>query len=787
MTREQSPGAPIGVSEPRWMTRRLLAGRGRYLDDVPTGPIGHVVFVRSPHAHARIRAIDTEAALASPGVIAVVAGAELAEHHTPWVGTITNLPPMKSPPQHALAIDLVRFQGEPVVAVVADSRALAEDAAELVEIDYEPLEPVVDPQAALEPGAVVITPDLGDNQLFEMAIPNGDVDAALADAETVVEATLTVNRQTLVSLEPRGLVARYDPAEQVLDIQQSTQVPNIMRYLFAKHLGLEEHRVRVAAPDVGGAFGIKIHTYQDEMATAVLAKMLARPVKFVADRLESFISDVHCRDHRISARIGLDADGKILGLAVDDLASIGPYSVYPRSSAIESLLVVLFSGAPYHLPTYRGSARTAFQTKNVVCQLRGVGMPLACSIGEAILDKAARAAGLDPLDVRRRNLIKDDSYPYQTASGMPFETLSQERALEKLVEMMGYDALRADQAEKRKEGIYRGIGLSFFIEGTSPGPAVYGEGGAPISAQDATTIRLEPNGGVTVASGASEQGQGLEAVLTQITAAGLGIDSNQVRVLTGDTDKTPYGGGTWASRATAIAGEATLRAARTLKHNILMVAGSLLQADAASLDIRAGVIVDATSGTQRMKLTDLGHICHFRQSELEPNLHPSIVVTEPWSVRSRMFLYTNGCMAMHVEVDVETGFTKVLKGWVVEDCGRVINPMLLDGQIRGGVVQGIGNALYEELVYDEAGQLRNGSLIDYLVPMAGEMPDIEVAHIESPTEESTLGAKGAGEAGVIGAPAAIQNAINDALSPFGVELFEQPFTPRRILEALGKC
>ncbi|MEQ9812200.1 MAG: xanthine dehydrogenase family protein molybdopterin-binding subunit [Azospirillaceae bacterium] len=778
--------APIGEPLPRPQSRRFLFGRGRYVDDVAVAGVAHVVYVRSPFAAADITGIDVAAAKAAPGVIAVVTGSEIAEWHDPWVATITNLPGQKSPPQHALALDRVRFQGEPVVAVVAESRAEAEDAAELVEVDYAPLEAVVDMETALDPATRVVSPELGDNLFWRMDIDPPGVSEAFARSTTVVEETFHIGRQTLAPLEPRGIVADYDPAEQRLTLTFATQVPHIMRYVFAKHLRLDEHRVRVVCPDVGGAFGLKIHTYGDEVATAILSMMLKRPLKFIADRLESFVSDVHCRDHRVKARLGLDAEGRITALEIDDLTAIGPFSVYPRSSGIEALLVCTFTGSPYHLPAFKAAGKVVFTNKNVMCQLRGVGMPIACSVGEGIIDKAARAAGIDPLDFRRRNLIPDDAYPYTTASGMPFESLSQQAALEKLAALMDYDGLRREQAELREQGVYRGIGLACFVEGTAPSPAIYGEGGAPISAQDTCTVRLEPSGALTCLVGVSEQGQGAEAVIAQVTAAAIGVAHTDIRVLMGDTDATPYGGGTWASRATAIAGEAARKAGVRLRANILGLAGQLLQARGETLDIRAGTIVDAATGEARMTLRELGHAIHFRTTEFAPDTHPEIAVTEQFSVRSRMFLYTNGAMGCHVEVDPETGFVTVLKVWCVEDCGTVVNPMLLDDQIRGGIVQGIGNTLYEELVYDGEGQLQNGSFIDYLLPMAGEMPDIEVAHIETPTAESGLGAKGAGEAGIIGAPGAVLNAINDALAPLGASVSRQPYTPERILAALGK-
>lgn len=777
-------GAPVGLSEPRLQARRHLHGHGRFLDDIASPGVGHVAFHRSPHAAALIRGADLSAARAAPGVIAVVDGEALAAFCDPWVATISNLPGQKSPPQHPLAIGRARHQGEPVIAVVAASRAAAEDAVDLIEVDYEPLLAVVDLDEA-RAGARIVNPEFEDNLFSRFGLGSGDLEEGFRRARHVVEETFEIGRQTMVPLEPRGLIAAFDPSEERLTLTYSTQVPHVMRYLFAKHLRLEEHQVRVAAPDVGGAFGLKIHVYPDEMATAALAVMLGRPVKFAADRLESFVSDVHCRDHKVRARMGLDDSGRITALDVEDLAGIGPYSVYPRSSGIEALLVCSFTGAPYLVPAYRARGDTVFTNKTPTCQLRGVGMPIACSVGEGMMDRAARAIGLDPLEIRRRNILRDDAYPCVTASGMPFEAMSQQATLERLAALMDYEGLRREQATLRAKGVHRGIGLACFVEGTAPSPAIYGEGGAPISAQDACTIRLEPSGAVTCAIGVSEQGQGAEAVIGQIVAAAIGLSSDRVRVLMGDTEATPYGGGTWASRATAIGGEAALRAGRTLRAELLRLAGILSQRPPELLDIVDGVVV-VRGGGQVTTLRELAHVIHFRTTEFPPDVTPAAVATEAFSVRSRMFLYTNGAMGAHVELDPETGCVEALKLWCVEDCGTVINPMLLDGQIRGGAIQGLGAALYEELRYDADGQLLTGSMIDYLLPSSAEAPEVVVAHVETPTSESALGAKGAGEAGIIGAPAAILNAVNDALAPFGASVAAQPATPERILAALGR-
>jgi carbon-monoxide dehydrogenase large subunit len=780
------PSSYIGRSVPRPNAERLLAGRGTYVDDLRLPRLVHAAFLRSPYAHARIKRVDGGAAAQRPGVLRFVTAADLAGLYTPWVGVLTHFKGMKSNPQHPLASERVTWQGEPVAAVVAKSRAEAEDALALVDVDWEELPPATDAEAALAPGAPVIHPALGDNLCFTRNLETGAVDDAFACADAVVEEVFSFARHTGVCPETRSLVAEFNPADRQLTLHCSSQAPHMMKEVVLRHFPLEETNVRVVCRDVGGSFGIKIHVYPDEMAVIALALLLGRPVKFVADRLESFVSDIHARDHRVTARMAVSKSGEILGIAIDDLTGIGPYSTYPRSSAVEGNQVLNLTGSWYRCRNYRARLRVAFQNKPLMSQYRAVGHPIACGVTEGLVDHAARAIGMDPVELRRRNLIADNAYPWTSPAGLVFEKLSHQRALERMLEFIDYPALRDEQAALRSRGIHRGIGLASFVEITNPGPAFYGVGGAPISAQDGCTIRLDPGGSVTCAISVTEQGQGTETVVAQIVASVLGVDLERVRVVTGDTERTPYGGGTWASRGVGIGGEAALQAAKALRANILVLAGAMLQATLGELDIVDGFVTEAVTGARRIALADVGRAGYFRGDTLPPDVQPEPVATRHYQPRDYAFAFTNGIQASWVEVDVETGFVTLLRHWVVDDCGTVVNPLLVDEQIRGGVVQGLGAALYEECVYDAAGQLRNGTLADYLVPMAAEMPDIAVAHLASATAASELGAKGVGEAGTAGAPAALMNAINDALAPFGARVSVQPFTPQRILRALGR-
>ena len=781
------PNSYIGRSVPRPNLQRLTQGRGQYVSDVTLPRMAHVAYVRSPHAHARIVKIATEAAKKAPGVIAVVTGAELAKVMTPWVGVLTHLKGLKSAPQSPIAIERACWQGEAVCAVVARTRAEAEDACELVDVSYQALPAATDPEVALDPKTTVIHASLGDNLCFERKLDVGAVDKALAEADTVVEATFRFGRHTGVTNEPRAVVADWNEGEQRMTVYHGTQAPHMMQNLFAKHLGIAEHQVRVLTKDVGGSFGVKVHTYADEMATVALSKLLKRPVKFVADRIESFVTDIHARDHRIKAKIGVSKDGTITAFEIDDLTGIGPYSVYPRTSGIEANQIVNLTGGPYKCPNYRAQARVVFQNKNVMCQYRAVGHPIAVAVTEGLVELAAARIGIDPLELRRRNLIPDDAYPTQSAAGLKFELLSHHEALAHLDAMMNYAGLRAEQKKLRDKGIYRGIGFASFIEVTNPSAAFYGVGGARITSMDGATVKLDAQGAIIVHTGVTEQGQGAEAVVAQCVASSFGVPIEKVRVVTGDTDNTPYGGGTWASRAAGIGGEAAWQAGKALRANVVAVAASILQAKPEDLDIRNGVVIDKEKGTERLPLDELARVAYFRPDTLPPGFQAELMVTRHYVPRAWPFAFTNGIQASYLEVDVDTGFVKLLKHWCVEDCGTIINPQLVDEQIRGGVVQGIGAALFEHCLYDERGQMLNGNMADYLVPMAAEMPDIECGHVVSPTADSELGAKGAGEAGTAGAPGSVMNAINDALRPLGARpLTDMPFTPDKILRALGK-
>src|SRR5690625_1748961 len=517
------PNTHIGRSALRPNARRLLEGRAKYVDDILTPNVAHAVYLRSPLAHARIKSVNTEKATKIPGVIAIIDGKQMAKLCTPWVGTLKTLTGIKSPPQYPMAIDVARWQGEPVLAIVAETRKQAEDAMYAINIDWEELPAVTSMYTALKPESPLVHSSYTDNLCFERTIDTGDVEEVFNNAAKVVEQEFHFGRHTGMPLETRSILADYDPTEQHLTVHQSHQAPHNMQDLYARHFGLNENAVRVICNDVGGSFGIKLHSYPDDFATIALAIILKRPVKYICDRLEAFVSDIHAREHYIRARLALSNNGEILGFDIDDLAGIGAYSVYPRTSATEGNQVISVIGGPYKHSSYRAHLRVAFQNKVPTSQYRGVGLPIACAVTESLLEEGARQLGIDPLKIRRRNVIPDNAYPFTGAAGIQMQGLSHEQCLDKLETLMSYPDLRAEQAELHKQGIYRGIGLAVLIEMTNPGASFYGEGGANISGQDVATIRLDSSGTITCLAGVGDQGQGTETIYAQIAADAIGV------------------------------------------------------------------------------------------------------------------------------------------------------------------------------------------------------------------------------------------------------------------------
>ncbi|TMQ18161.1 MAG: xanthine dehydrogenase family protein [Candidatus Rokuibacteriota bacterium] len=744
----------VGASIRRPDDPRILTGRGRYVDDLVLARLVHAAFVRSEHAHATLTALDVDAARRSAGVAAVLTGDEAGRLCKPCRGTLQHYQGMKSGAMLPLALERVRYVGEPIVAVAAETRAAAVDAAARVRVGYRPLAAVLSPAAAVAPDAPLIHPDLGDNVIYEARLAGGDAAGALGASARVWRRTFTTGRHTGVPIEPRSLVADFEPATRSLTVWMSTQVPHMMQAVLADLFDLPEQRVRVVAPDVGGSCR------------------------------ESFLSDIHAREQTIEVAVGADADGTLTGMRARIVAAVGPYSAFPRSSVVEGGQVLRLLPGPYRLRHYDGALSVVAQNKAVTSQYRAVGHPIAAAVTESLLDQIARDLGLDPAEIRRRNLVRPEDLPWSSPTGNVYDSGSYQAALARLLEVARYDELRREQAKARAEGRSLGIGLACFLELTGPGAQFYGVGGAPISGQDGATLRLQPSGTVTALVGVTNQGQGTTTALAQIIADELAVPVEAITVLAGDTGVTPYGGGTWASRGMPIGGSATLLAARALAQKIRAVAGVLLEAhpdDIALAEARASV---RGAPGRALGYAELARIVHFRSNALkglEPSLEATVHYTNP-----QAWTFTNGAHLAVVELDLETGRVRVVRYVAVDDCGRIVNPALVDGQIAGGVAQGIGGALFEHCVYDDAGQLLTATLMDYAVPTAADLPAFELHHLETPAPSIAGGFKGAGEAGTTGAPAAILNAVNDALAPFGAMLSEQPITGERVLRALGR-
>jgi len=777
----------IGARIPRRELKRLLSGHGRYIDDIKLPRMLHACFVRSPHPHAKLVSIDTAAAKRAPGVAAVFTAADINPKCEPFMGVALHRPGHRSAPQYLLVAERAVWQGQPVAAVVADSRAEAEDAAELVAVQWEPLPAVGDQLQAIAPGAPVIHGELGDNIAFDFKLEKGEPEKAFAEADLVVEEELRFERQMAMTLEARGLIADFNPGDGSLTVIHAHQSPFQMQDVFSRHLGIPEHKVRVTAPDIGGGFGMKLNIYSDEITTVVASMLLGRPVKFCVDRLESFVSDAQARDHRIKCRIALKRSGEILAMEMDDLSAVGAFGMPLRFNVAEGMMAITITGAPYVFENYKARTRSVYVNKNLIGMYRGVGMPLACVATELLTDIAADRLGIDTVEFKRRNYRPKASLPCLTPGGQKLEGVSFHQCLEKLIKLMDYDGLRKEQAELRKRGRYRGIGIATFCEQTAYGPPYYGPSGAPISTQDGCTLRLDPSGSVRCITSLTDQGQGTLTSVAQIVADSVGVSIEQVSVTGGDSSISPYGGGAWASRGTAIGGEAALRAGTMLRQNILALASAITQTPADALAVADGQVTNTRTGQAVISLADVGRIGYFRQDTLPRDFDVQLSVSASFVANDKAYYMANGVQASCVEVDCETGFIKLLGQWAVDDCGRIVNPLLVDEQVRGGIVQGIGAVLFEECIYSDDANLLNGTMADYLVPMADEMPDIVCDHVETPEASTQLGAKGIGEGGLIGAMGSVWVAVNDALKPLGAKVRHQPFTPERVLDALARA
>jgi aerobic carbon-monoxide dehydrogenase large subunit len=781
LTTTAAPRA-LGARVLRREDARLVTGGGRYISDVAPPRLLEVAFARSPRAHAAIEAIDAESARAAPGVVAVLLAEDLEEVALP-IRARNRTPNYQECDQPVLARDKVRLAGEAVALVVADTRYRAEDAAGLVDVRYRDLPPVLTIDDALAEGAPVVHDEVPDNRFNHFATATNGVERAFAEADEVVELEIRQQRYCAVAMETRVAIASYDGATGELTAWLSTQMPHIIRTGLAKHLRLPENKVRVISPDMGGGFGSKLVLYPEDVAVAAASRILRRPLKWVSDRVEDLHATTHGREQRHRIRAAATKDGRVTAVASDLAAANGAYAPWPFSASLDSGQASENVTGPYAIPEYSRRVAAVVTNKATMGPYRGVGRVIACLGMERAMDELAAQLGVDPLELRRRNLVRE--FPYTTAVGLRFESGDYVGMLDLLEDAVEWKRLRAENEELRARGIHRGLGVALAIEQSAYGAQALASRRLELTlAYDTAAVRVEPDGRVRVAVGLHNHGQGHETTIAQIAAAELGIDADDVEVVWGDTATVPYGMGTWASRSTVSSGGATVLASRDIKDKVRRLAADMLEADPGDLDVADGrVFVRGTPSRNvafRAVAARAAHEPHALPEGEEPGLETirRFVPPDPGS-------FASSAHAAHVELDAETGAVRILRYVVAEDCGTVVNPLIVEGQVQGGVAQGVGGALYEHLVYDEAGNLAAASFMDYLVPTAAELPAVDVRHLESPSPFVPGGFKGMGEGGAVNSPAAVVSAVNDALRPFGVTADHTPITPEWVLGALA--
>jgi aerobic carbon-monoxide dehydrogenase large subunit len=773
----------IGARVKRVEDPRLLAGQGSFTDDRIVPGALHVAFRRSDHAHALIAHIGIEAAAAMPGIFAIYTARDLQDLVEP-VRATSLLKDYHATALYPLACDKVRYVGEPVVAVLAETRYLAEDALDGIEIAYQPLGTVIDPERAADEGQPLLHEEAGTNVLAKREFARGDVAATMAAAPVRVGGRFRFHRKAPIALENRACIAEYDRGRRSLTLTASTQIPGILRDLLVELLDVPGHSVRVVAPDVGGGFGGKASLYPEEIIVSVLARHLGRAVRWTSDRREDLAATSHGFDEIVDAELAVDEDGHILALAAEVIGDIGAYSIYPWTAALEPIQVASFMPGPYRVPTYRGRVRAVATCKAPTGPYRGVGRPISTFVMERLIDMAARRLAIDPAELRLRNLVRADEFPYRTASGIVWDRSGFVDGVERACRAIGYAQLRDEQARARAAERMVGIGIATYAELTGIGSRISAAPGMPINTgTESATIRLDSTGAVTGSFGIAAHGQGLETTLAQVIADELGARIEDIRILQGDSAVVAHGTGSYASRSAVLAGGAATLAARSLKERMLRAASHLLEAsieDIGAADGRVFVV-----GTDRsLTFREIAKAVYSEMGRLPRDAREELEVTRVYD--PYFGTTTSATHIVALEIDPETYQVKLERYVVAEDCGRLINPMIVDGQVHGAVAQGIGAALYEEVIYDISGQLLTASLADYGIPVASEVPSITTVHLEGVLPSTVGGFRGMGEGGTIGTPAAIANALADALAPFAVEIFELPMTPQRLFRLVEK-
>ncbi len=750
---------------------RLITGTATYVDDIQMPGMHYAAIVRSPHAAARIRSIDTKAAAETPSVAAVYTGKDTIK-----VGPVpcgASLPGLRVPHHYILATDRVYFVGHPVAVVVATDKYLARDAAEKIEIDWDVLPAVADPEKAIAAGAPPVHPEWRDNVAFNYHQEGGDVDKAFAEADVVVKQRITSQRLIPSAMETRGVVAEWRAADRQLNLYTSTQVPHLVRTLVAGMLGLEENRMRVITPEVGGAFGSKLNVYAEEALMGFVAMQIGKPVKWIESRRENFLCTIHGRGHVDYFELAAKKDGTILGIKLKLIQDLGAYHQL-LGPAIPTLSVLMMPGL-YRTPNVRADIVGAFTNCVPTDAYRGAGRPEATHGIERMVDILAAELKMDPAEIRIKNFVHREEFPFPTATGLIYDSGNYAAPLDKAMATVDYKKLRAEQVEARKQGKLMGIGICTYGEicGFGPSPAT------PAGGWESATVKIEPSGKVTVLTGTCSHGQGEETTFAQIAADELGVDIDDILVLRGDTAIVPYGIGTFGSRATAIGGTALYFALQELKEKIKKFGAMMLESDDVSF---ANGRVTCNKTGQSKSFAEIAGAT-YRAMKLPPNTEPGLQATHFWEPPN--FVFGFGAHIVITDIEKETGQVKIRRYVAVDDCGNILNPLIVDGQVHGGVAQGLGQALWEQAVYDDNGQLITGEYMDYAMPRAHMMPWIESDHTITPSPVNPLGVKGVGEAGTIGCSPAVVNSVVDALSHLGVRHLDMPLTPEKIWKVVA--
>jgi len=758
-------------------------GRARFMGDLKLPGLLAVAFLRSPHAHARIAQVHTREALTCPGVETVVTGADLATTTRPITADLVG-GAYKPTGWPALAHGKTRFVGEPVAAVVASDRYRAEDALDLIDVTYEPLPAVADAEAAMSAQAPRVHDELSDNVLMRATYEKGGVEAALAGADVRVSETFRHARCSSAPMEGRGVMAAFDAVEGTLTVWAATQAPHMYRSGLAAALGMPDSRVRVLCPAVGGGFGPKMHLYPEDVAVADLARRLGRPVRWVEDRRENLLASAHAREFVCHVEVGARRDGTLVALRARIISDTGAYSIYPVTVALEPMTAAGIIPGPYRMAAYAYEAYAVATNKSPTGAYRGVGMSLGTFVRERVVDMVARRTGLDAVAIRRRNFVDTRELPFTTAAGLVIDSGDSAGAFERALEAVDYARLRKE--ERQTNGRLRGIGVAAYTEFTGMGAGTFRHRGmTQVSGHDAATVRIEPSGEVRGFVSAVSQGQGHSTVFAQILADELGVELGAVTIVQGDTERCPHGSGSFASRSVVVSGGALALAARRVREKIAKIAGHMLEAAPEDLVIDGGTIAVRGAPGRAVTVADVAGLAYRPASgTLPPGVDPALEATQHYDPPPATF--SNGTHVAVVDVDPETGRVDIIRHVVVEDCGRMVNPMIVEGQTHGAVAQGIGNALYEDVAYDAGGQPLATSFMDYLIPGPMEVPAVDVVHVETPPAVSVTGFKGMAEGGTIGSTAAVANAVADALAPLDVDVRDLPLTPDRVLALLQR-